>query len=201
MSYTHYDAASKEFLEWGKFIAISQFELSSARARDAKPILDAITSLNRFYLVLGRDSTKRPSAKVNQVAAVRAIDSGDSGDEDHEAVHLPQALAVRAAPAAGGKGKGKGARGTPGAEACWTPSCKAFVQPRWNTCLDCNTVRPGVWKCNGCNCDMNPNQSPESSGAGLASSPASSSTTSRERRTTTECSRAPGRASARPRTS
>ena len=125
VSYTHYDATSKEFLEWGKFIAISQHELSS--------ILDAITFLNRFYLVLGRDSTRRPSAKVNQVVAVRATDSGDSGDEDpedHEAVHLPQALAVRAAPAAGGKGKGKGARGTPGAEACWTPSCKAFVQPR-----------------------------------------------------------------------
>ena len=87
----------------GKFIAISQHELSSARARDAKPILDAITSLNRFYLVLGRDSTKRPSAKVNQIVAVRAVDSGDSGDEDHEAVIVPQALAVRAAPAAGGK--------------------------------------------------------------------------------------------------
>ena len=58
VSYTHNDAASKEFLEWGKFIAISQHELSSAHARDAKPILDAITSLNRFYLVLGRDSTK-----------------------------------------------------------------------------------------------------------------------------------------------
>ncbi len=129
MSYTHYDAARKEFLEWGKFIAISQHELSSSRARDAKPTLDAITSLNRFYLVLGRDSTKRPSAKVNRIVAVHAVDSGDSGDEDHEAIHLPQALAVRAAPAAGGKGRGKSARGTPGAEACWTSSCKAVVQP------------------------------------------------------------------------
>jgi len=56
--FTHYDKPSGAFLEWGKFIAISKYELSSTGAR-AKPILDAISSLNRFYLTLGRDS-KRP---------------------------------------------------------------------------------------------------------------------------------------------
>jgi hypothetical protein len=79
---------------------------------------------------------------VNQIVAVRAVDSGDSGDEDHEAVNLPQALAVRAASAVSGRGRGISARGTPGAEACRTSSCKEVVQPHWNTCLD-RIVRSG----------------------------------------------------------
>ena len=135
-SYTHYDRASDAFLEWGKFIAISEHELSSTRARDSRPILDAISSLNRFYLVLGRDS-KRPSAAVYQTAA-RGVDSGESSEEDTTTPAPPSVLAVKPSPAPGGKGRGKNTRATDTAVSCWTPSCKATVQPHWNTCLACN---------------------------------------------------------------
>jgi len=65
-------------------------------------------------------------------------------------------MAVKPAPAPGGKGRGKGVRAADTAVACWTPSCKAMVQPHWNTCLVCNTVRKGAWECNKCETDVGP---------------------------------------------
>ena len=158
VSYTHYDKDSEEFLEWDKFLAVSEFALSSSNEeQSSKTFLESIGTLNRFHIALGRDASKlRP--KVHQVAAdpYRSGDSGSDSDGGGGAppVAVPVAkttdqaavLAVRATgQASGGKGRGKGAKGSGSTyEACWTSSCAATVQPHWNTCLTCNTVRPGT---------------------------------------------------------
>ena len=103
-SYSHYNATSKEILEWRKFIAISQHELSSSRACDAKPILDAITSLKRFYLVLGRlNLAPQRQSESSRCSVRRGLRRQRRRRPQGCNSATVQALAVRAAPAAGGK--------------------------------------------------------------------------------------------------